>query len=427
MSRCRLIISLAAFVTAAGCSSRAAKSPEWWRNNRAIYCPFALSGAGGPLMKFPGEDIKDKLRSFDDLPLLLEDARKLGCDCIYLVDYWQGGYENKGDYVPRSDLGGTEAFKRGVAAVHAKGGRIILYLEAFIISRTSDIGRRSGPDWAMMDERGNFYTYYGRDRFYHMYPGDGSGWTEYLCALAEKMVRDYGVDGFHLDSYGCQWDLMDHNPKHPGASDPAKFNHGAVNLVRTLRERIQKIKPEAVVMLECCERTELLDVCDGGQIDSAAWLESPLKVIAKKPWRNEGKYKVFTASFSLAENEKALESGYNLSLSPWWLQRLPEEKDFRKMREPLKKKGDWTKRIRTLWYWDNLLHANGVERPSGIDLYQLRRDLEGKSYQKGVESYDTPSYWKVVETYEPLVRALISSCKRVKTQAEYVRKLIVGR
>jgi hypothetical protein len=40
----------------------------------------------------------------------------------------KGGRERagsiKGDYVPRIDLGGEAAFRDGIAALHAQGGRI---------------------------------------------------------------------------------------------------------------------------------------------------------------------------------------------------------------------------------------------------------------------------------------------------------------
>ncbi len=361
-----IVLTLVSVLLAAGCA-RAAESPQWWKDTRAIYSSFALSGAGGPLMKYPSDDIKKKLNgSFENLPVLLDEARKLGTDCIYLVDYWEPEYENKGDYIPRADLGGPEAFKRGVAKLHEKGGRIIVYLEAFIITRTSDVGKAHGLDWAMMDSAGKPLTYYNLDRFYLMYPGEGSGWTDYICGVAERYVRDFGVDGFHLDSYGCQWDWKDYNPKHPGAENPAKFNAGAVNLVKTMRERVRKINPNAVIMLECCERPELLDECDGGQIESAAWLCSPVKVLLEKPWVNERKYKAFTSHYSMEENERVLEMGYNLSLPPWFLREsLPAEKDFQKMREPMEKASDWIRRMRTLWYWDNLLYVNGIQRPKG--------------------------------------------------------------
>jgi len=189
------------------CSSDivAVDSPAWWVGMRSVYASFDLSGAGGPLMKFPSDDIKKKLGTFERLPVLLEEGRRLGCNCVYLISYWHPDYAgNKGDYRIRTDLGGPAAFREGAEKVHAAGGRIILYLEPFIITRKSEVGRENGRAWCMKDARGNPQTYYGNAKYYLMWPGEGSGWSEYIIQVAERLVREFKVDGFHLDSYGCQ-------------------------------------------------------------------------------------------------------------------------------------------------------------------------------------------------------------------------------
>jgi len=395
-----------------------AESPRWWQDTRAIYASFDLSGAGGPLMKFPSDDVRKKLGTFENLPRLLDEARQLGGNCIYLNSYWEPEYENKGDYEIRRELGGPEAFRKGVEAIHRRGGRIILYLEPFIVTRTSQVGRRSGTDWCMKDAQGNPQTYYGRSRFYLMWPGDGSGWTEHIVAVAERLVRQYGVDGFHLDSYGCQWDLVDHDPRHTGS-----FNHGAIHLVRTMRQRIQRVRPDAVVILECCERTELLDLCDGGQIESGAWLYSPVKVLLEKPWGRSHKYKAFTAHYSMQEMDRILELGYNLSLSPWWFETNTDPRDFERMHRRMEDRDEWIRRVRILWNWDNLLYVNGRPRPADVDLFQLRRDLEMRRYAKPPPKfYDTEAYWRAVRAYERRVRDLLESEQPWKTQREYLRE-----
>jgi hypothetical protein len=414
-SICSILITFVAAVS----DSRAVESPPWWKQTRAIYASFDLSGAGGPLMKFPSQDIKERLRTFHNLPVLLQEARRLGCNCIYLISYWQPDYAgNKGDYEIRTDLGGPEAFKDGIAKIHSQGGRIILYLEAFIITRTSKVGQAHGMDWCMKDASGNPQTYYGNPKYYLMWPAEGSGWTEYICGVAERLVRDYGVDGFHLDSYGLQWDLKDYEPKHTGS-----FNNGAINLVRTMRQRIQKVNPDAIIMLEGCEHTELLDVCDGGQIESAAWQYSPVKVLNEKPWVSQCKYKAFTSHYSMEQMDKILEMGYNLSLCPWWFENHIEEKDFKEMRKRMNKPNDWINRMPILWNWDNLLYINRVSRPSNIDLFQLRRALEKSQYSKPRPLYyDNDDYWLAVNAYEPLVRKLLKSGKPIKTQEQYLRE-----
>jgi len=402
----------------AGCRASAVESPPWWKQTRSIYASFDLAGAGGPLMKFPSDDITKKLGTFRNLPILLDEAHRLGCNCIYLVSYWEPNYAaNKGDYKIRTDLGGPQAFKDGVAEIHARGGRIILYLEPFIITRTSEVAKAHGLDWCMKEANGNPQTYYGNTNYYLMWPAEGSGWIDYIVTAAERIVRDYQVDGFHLDSYGCQWDLKDFDPKHRGS-----FNAGAINLVRTMRQRIQKMKPDSVIILECCERTELLDLCDGGQIESAAWLYSPVKVLNEKPWAAEGKYRAFTSHYSMKEMDKILDMGYSLSLSPWWFQNNTTEKDFNKMREHITRPDDWINRIRILWNWDNLLYINNVPAPAGVDLFELRRQLEMRRYAKPrPQYYETEAYWAAVNAYEPLVRSLLKSGRQVRTQDRYLR------
>jgi len=54
---------------------------------------------------------------------------------------------------PRSEEA-LAAFREGIERVHRRGGRVIAYLEAFIISRDTELGRTAGPRWAMMDENG---------------------------------------------------------------------------------------------------------------------------------------------------------------------------------------------------------------------------------------------------------------------------------
>lgn len=75
-----------------------------------------------------------KLKRFRDLPILLDEAKSLGLDTIYLVDWYEGPpgappidyWQAKGDYIQRADLGGEAAFKEGLAAAHAQGGRVIV-------------------------------------------------------------------------------------------------------------------------------------------------------------------------------------------------------------------------------------------------------------------------------------------------------------
>ena len=109
-------------------------------------------------MEFPsvafGHDLKARIGSFRNLPQLLKEARELGTDVVYLWNYWEKAnqgepdyYANKGDYIPRSDMGSVADFKEGIAAVRSAGGKVILYVEPFIIYRHSNVGQTYGGSW----------------------------------------------------------------------------------------------------------------------------------------------------------------------------------------------------------------------------------------------------------------------------------------
>jgi predicted acyl esterase len=400
-----------------------AAAPEWWTKARSLYCPAACSGAGSALMKFDGPELKDRITSFRDLPKLLDEAQSLGSNIIYLVDYWEGGYSNKGDYVPRADLGGPAAFAAGVKAVHARGGHVILYLEAFIVSRKSEIGRTNGAKWAIMNQDGAYPSYpgTGADAYYLMWPGKGSGWSDYLAGVAERLIRDYDVDGFHLDSYGCQTGWKDYQPDHPDGRDPAGFDVGAITLVREFRQRVRAAKPDAVVMLECSAQEGLLAVTDGAQDES-------LPVLARKPWARDHSHKIFTSEFSLTQMEHTIAAGYDVSLCPWWLQTMPTAKTFENLRDTTidlaRDRGKAERRMRELWWCYDVLWANGVTLPPDIDIHRLGREIMPYTIDRLTWTTERRQ-----TAWHAAVEAVVSRLEkmdlaRARTPAQYLRTII---
>jgi hypothetical protein len=357
--------------------------PAWWQQTRALYCP-AAGGAGSALMSFglvrsddflSGFELERQISSWSELPLLLERAQSMGSNVIYLVDYWEGGYHNKGDYRIRNDFGGPEAFTEAVRTVHQRGGRVILYLEAFIVSRESAaIGRSHGPDWAMMNHDGSYQSYPTIPHpYYQMWPGQGSGWSDYLASVAERLIREHDVDGFHLDSYGCQAGWFDHHPKHPEGLEPGGFNAAAVELMVEFRSRIRAAKPDAIVMMEGSDLHDLHQASDGGQDWSFEWFQ-------KKSWSSDLINPVFTADYSLPRMERILASGCGLSLGSWWHGPIPDQSFVSALADvDVRFKGTgWVEQfatrepVRDLWWCYNVLVANGLIQPQAVDIDWLK-------------------------------------------------------
>jgi hypothetical protein len=209
-----------------------------------------------------------RLSSFRDLPRILEEARDLGTNIVYLWDYWETSpfapiphYFNKGDYIPRRDLGGEQALIDGIRAVHAQGGKVILYLEPFIIAKDSILGRAVGNSWAGLDPFLHPYEHYGPTTYTMCAPFDP--WQAYVAGTAARFVaspdvpppfpftfgRGYDADGVLLDS----WDWQLNWPMGTSGGtffDAHEFTAGAVGLVQRVRSTVRFFKPDAIVMGE---------------------------------------------------------------------------------------------------------------------------------------------------------------------------------
>jgi hypothetical protein len=195
-----------------------------------------------------------RLKTFLDLPNLLAEARVFCSDVIYLWDYWEGTiagddppYWNKGDYRPRADLGGEPAFIEGIQRVHGNGGRVLLYLEPFIIYEQSDIGRCVGADWQALDANG---------KPLRIYPGNFkmvaplNDWQDYVVSVAERLVGTYGADGIFLDSYGWKMNQQVKAQAENRLYSPLEHSQGVLRLTDRVRQAVQAIKADAVVLGE---------------------------------------------------------------------------------------------------------------------------------------------------------------------------------
>ncbi|MER7754402.1 hypothetical protein [Kitasatospora sp. NPDC097643] len=238
--------------------------------------------------------MKGRLRSFLELPKLLEEARSLGTDIVYLWDYWEGRprldadvtggayppgpspaplhppYFNKGDYWPRSDLGGESALKEGIASVHALGGKVILYVEPFIIFRDSQVARtRPKPGFKTQGEylAGRFPTHESRPLdliaspeeqgvewqvywpyYYTMVPAFAD-WQNHVIKVVDRLVNNYGADGIFLDSFGWQlnWPMHVTTLKDNIQYWPIEYAQGVLTLAKAVMDTI---RPDRVVLVE---------------------------------------------------------------------------------------------------------------------------------------------------------------------------------
>jgi hypothetical protein len=289
-----------------------ANSPPWARNAPGWFLPSTIS-AGCCFLNVPSPLLPQAIRSFRELPNLLEQARSIGTEVVYLVDWYAGGWSNKGDYVPRADLGGEAAFRDGISALHAGGGRLILYVEGFIIAKESNVGQEHGRQWSILQPDGPLENPY--PGCWKPCPG-AEGWLTYIEGVARR-IGQYGADGIFLDSCGFQrdWKCVSKAHRHPLAS-PEVFNQGCVELVRRVRFALRAGNPEAVVLTEGPKLQRLFEYADG----SLDW--GIHTFVRRWLWDAQGKTDTLTSGWSIDDWHQVLAIGGKLGCGPDILQPL---------------------------------------------------------------------------------------------------------
>ncbi len=213
--------------------------------------------------------------------------------------------------MPRPELGGEAALRDGLAAVREQGGRVMLYVEGFIASYHSEIGRTSGRAWALKREDGSpaLEPY---PEFWTMCPAC-EPWVAHIEGVAAR-VADYGATGVFMDSFGAQKGWKCHDPTHghpPGEGEV--FNRGMADMVDRVRKALRKRNPEGVVLCEGPEVRLLFGVLDG----SFDWGVD--RLMTRPVWDAVGWTDIFTAGWSLDDAHQILAAGSKLALPATFL------------------------------------------------------------------------------------------------------------
>jgi len=201
-----------------------------------------------------GDDLVREGRDFHAYTSILEKKRQVGADVFHLPGFHdpvalgtKTNWLNRGDYVfAAQNLGGFDAAKRGVDAVHRAGGRVLYYVEGLIVWKRSRIGKSAARDWAMMREPGVYDDHYRG--FWHMCPAC-QGWQQWLAETCAEIVRSTGVDGFFIDSTAATYNHRCFNPAHRHPH-PDIWNWGIRGMLQRVRRAVDEVNPQTVLLCE---------------------------------------------------------------------------------------------------------------------------------------------------------------------------------
>ncbi len=309
--------------------------PAWLSEAGAVYSA-RREGTGGTYQTMPETgDLSTRIDSFYDMDQLLDEAEDFGTNVIALIDFYEKAnpervsptlreevdsmpYWNKGDYIPREDLGGEEAFKAGIQKVHDRGGRVFVYVEPFILFQYSELAAEVGSSWAARLPDGKIDTSYAL--CYTMIPAYKE-WQDYVVETCKRLVEEYGVDGIFLDSLGWQWNHWFYVNAEKHIYSLEEWNQGFITLVQRIRETIREIKPDAVVLSESAGGP-LPAYNDGGWAAQNTWGDTAQTGAI---WASPVRYAYSSAEVNFITNGNDLNglnqvfaAGFSLALSDYW-------------------------------------------------------------------------------------------------------------
>ncbi|WP_341215999.1 DUF6259 domain-containing protein [uncultured Wocania sp.] len=174
----------------------------------------------------------------------------------------------------RGDLGGKEAFKKGVEICHTYGRRVGMYVAAYGARTASPIFEGDWEKYAIKNRNGKPVMDYRKGKeVYGAFNCPGyKPWQDNLIRVC-SMLADAGVDEIRLDEFGFPFRPC-YNEAHNHKS-PFNANKWMRDCLRRIREATDKINPELFLSTEFymdyfneSANGALIMDCPGNEIDA---------------------------------------------------------------------------------------------------------------------------------------------------------------
>ena len=228
---------------------------------------------------------------YRDIPRLYDEAEAAGMKTIFLLGWEKGGFARRWpDYEVDDRMGGEECLKKGIAYVHSKGGKVLMFLSYALIDHQSDFYRLQGGEEctikSMWGEDIPFAETYCGEGTYRKIPNPpmpmylscpgADKWQEKMKLSADTCL-DLGADGVLYDLGGLHpffcFDQR-HNHKKPSHSHEQKAER-----YQGLRENVKRHGSERIVLQEHVVDilSQHMDICQS--VNSGRRTEEMLEMI----------------------------------------------------------------------------------------------------------------------------------------------------
>jgi hypothetical protein len=164
------------------------------------------------------------IHRYRDLPMLADEAKALHFDTLLLAGWTNGGFDNYTfHYATDPELGTEAELKEAIRQVHAKGVKVLFYVNVLSIAADNDEFRRKGPACAVrgsdgaVDMFGESFLVHPLSTLCNSVPF----WRDCVKRNVRYALLELGADGLYLDQIGsaprdCFAADHDHRQSWPG-------------------------------------------------------------------------------------------------------------------------------------------------------------------------------------------------------------------
>ncbi|MGB9876284.1 MAG: DUF6259 domain-containing protein [bacterium] len=164
-------------------------------------------------------------------------------DWWHLAPFWSIDYPDE----LKNEL---EELKRQALRAEKWGQAVGIYIEGMVLEKKRKIAKEHGADWAMMDDKGNYYTYYSTEEnpVWNMCPAVKE-WQKWDAWAYSEIARRVPLCAMYVDSLGSRWAEVCYNPNHKHQT-PGIWVQGCGELFETIRQEVMKVSPDIAIHSE---------------------------------------------------------------------------------------------------------------------------------------------------------------------------------
>lgn len=169
-------------------------TPEYFRRAPGVVTHYDLKWEDGTI-----------IHRYEDLPQLADEAKALHFDTLLLAGWNNGGFDNYTfHYATDPELGTEAELKAAIRQIHAKGVKVLLYVNVLSIAADNDVFRKDGPACAVRGRDGAV-DMFGETFLVHPLSTLCNSvlfWRDCVKRNVRYTLLELGVDGLYLDQIG---------------------------------------------------------------------------------------------------------------------------------------------------------------------------------------------------------------------------------